>query len=407
MFIFDSIGFGAALAMLIPGSYPPDIALAISNRWYAPSLIVIIFYAVGILGQIITSSNREVEQDSKRGVIFWGIIERLGFVLIFIVLKFFPDSTFSFELFMISYVVFVFSAGAILPSYFDLVSRVLYKYRSIFFSINLTTGSASGYLVSKYVDSQIKDKGLVEGYLEGLVLVIIITSISLIPLILIREPKGEIRSKSKIKIKLIKQKLISWAEIVTNNKELRIVSITNFLSSLPESITPFFSIWLITFYEIPSYKIGFWVTSLLLSQSIGSFFVPIIGTKFGFKYTYILGLLMHFIASALFLVDGSMYQDIIFIFAGLGLGIFSTSQSNIAVELGKVGDAGNTNAMLFTCRVPIFITAPLMVAYFTTFENLSIVLFSSIVSALIGVIIILLKLNNSIFPQVRFWSKDS
>ena len=70
MFIFDSIGFGAAFALLIPGSYPPDVALAISNRWYAASLIVIIFYAVGILGQIITSSNREVEQDSKRGVIF-------------------------------------------------------------------------------------------------------------------------------------------------------------------------------------------------------------------------------------------------------------------------------------------------------------------------------------------------
>ena len=131
MFIFDSIGFGAAFALLIPGSYPPDVALAISNRWYGASLIVIIFYAVGILGQIITSSNREVEQDSKRGVIFWGVIERLGFVLIFIVLKFFPNNAFSFELFMVSYAVFVFSAGAILPSYFDLVSRVLYKYLSL------------------------------------------------------------------------------------------------------------------------------------------------------------------------------------------------------------------------------------------------------------------------------------
>ena len=407
MFIFDSIGFGAAFALLIPGSYPPDVALAISNRWYAASLIVIIFYAVGILGQIITSSNREVEQDSKRGVIFWGIIERLGFILIFIVLKFFPDNAFSFELFMVSYAVFVFSAGAILPSYFDLVSRVLYKYRSIFFSINLTTGSASGYLVSRYVDSQIKNKGLVEGYLEGLILVIIITTISLIPLILIKEPKGEIRSKSKIKIKLIKQKLISWASIVTNNKELRIISITNFLSSVPESITPFFSIWLIIYYDIPSYKIGFWVTSLLLSQSIGSFFVPIIGRKFGFKYTYILGLFMHLIASVLFLIDGNVYQDIIFIFAGLGLGIFSTSQSNIAVELGEVGDAGNTNAMLFTFRIPIFIVAPLIVAYFTSFENLSIVFVSSIFSALAGIVIIFLKLNNSIYPQIRFWSKDS
>ena len=104
---------------------------------------------------------------------------------------------------------------------------------------------------------------------------------------------------------MIKQKLISWASIVVNNKELRIVSITNFLSSVPESITPFFSIWLIIYYEIPSYKIGFWVTSLLLSQSVGSFFVPIIGRKFGFKYTYILGLFMHLIASVLFLIDGN------------------------------------------------------------------------------------------------------
>ena len=112
-------------------------------------------------------------------------------------------------------------------------------------------------------------------------------------------------------------------------------------------------------------------------------------------------------ASTLFLIDGMVYQDAIFIFAGLGLGIFSTSQSNIAVELGEVGDAGNTNAMLFTFRIPIFITFPLIVAYFTTFENLSIVLISSIISGLMGIIIILLKLHNSIFPQIRFWSKDS
>ena len=116
---------------------------------------------------------------------------------------------------------------------------------------------------------------------------------------------------------------------------------------------------------------------------------------------------MHLIASVLFLFDGNAYQDIIFIFAGLGLGIFSTSQSNIAVELGEVGDAGNTNAMLFTFRIPIFIVAPLIVAYFTSFENLSIVFVSSIFSGLAGILIILLKLNNSIYPQIRFWSKDS
>ncbi len=72
MFIFDSIGFGAAFALLIPGSYPPDIALAISDRWYAPPLIIIIFYAVGIMGQIITSSNRKVELRLKKRCNFLG-----------------------------------------------------------------------------------------------------------------------------------------------------------------------------------------------------------------------------------------------------------------------------------------------------------------------------------------------
>ena len=54
MFIFDAIGFGSAFALLIPGSYLPDVAMAISDKWYTPSLIVIIFYAVGILSAIVS-----------------------------------------------------------------------------------------------------------------------------------------------------------------------------------------------------------------------------------------------------------------------------------------------------------------------------------------------------------------
>ena len=72
MFIFDAIGFGSAFALLIPGSYLPDVASAISDKWYTPSLIIIIFYAIGIFSQFLTSARRSIEQDSKRAVIFWG-----------------------------------------------------------------------------------------------------------------------------------------------------------------------------------------------------------------------------------------------------------------------------------------------------------------------------------------------
>ena len=100
-------------------------------------------------------------------------------------------------IFLITYGIFVYSSGAILPAYFDLVSRVLYKHRAIFFAANLTTGSLAGFLVSRYVDFRIQEKGLVEGFSDGLLVVIAITSLSLIPLILIKSQK-ELVKKEKI-----------------------------------------------------------------------------------------------------------------------------------------------------------------------------------------------------------------
>ena len=129
----------------------------------------------------------------------------------------------------------------------------------------------------------------------------------------------------------LKNQLKIWSKIYKNNEGLKAVSLSNFFSAIPEAITPFFSIWLISFYDIPTASLGMWVTLLLLSQSIGSFFVPIIGIKIGFKYTNILGLTMHFLASGIFIFTGANFKNLIFIFAGLGLGIFNTSQSNLAV----------------------------------------------------------------------------
>ena len=407
MFIFDAIGFGSAFALLIPGSYLPDVALILSDKWYTPSLIVIIFYAVGIFSQFLTTARRNKEQDSKRGVIFWGICERVGIIVLALTLSSYSKTDTGFIFFVVAYIIFVFSAGAILPSYFDLVSRVLYKFRSVFFALNLTFGSAAGYLVSRYVDLKILEKGLIEGYLSGLILVIAVTGFSLIPLLLIREPQTKYRSTTKLSLAALSSQINMWKETYKNNVGLNAISLSNFFSAIPEAITPFFSIWLISFYNIPTNRLGMWVTLLLLSQSIGSFFVPIIGIRTGFKYTYILGLSMHLIASTIFIFTGSSFQNLIFIFAGLGLGIFNTSQSNLAVELGDVGDAGNTNAMLTAFRVPIFIIVPLIVGFFNSGSSIFVILLFSMISAIIGVGIVAFKLKDPVLPKVRFWLKDS
>ena len=407
MFILDSIGFGSAFALLIPLSYTPDVAFEISGAWFAAPSVIIMFYFLNIFGQFISSSNRKKEEDSKLDVIKWGILERLGFVLIYLTLNYFLDSSLILVFFLITYGIFVYSSGAILPAYFDLVSRVLYKHRAIFFAANLTTGSLAGFLVSRYVDFRIQEKGLVEGFSDGLLVVIAITSLSLIPLILIREPKGISQNKKKLNLVIIKNKLNDWYEIYKNSKDVRAIALSNIVSVVPESITPFFTIWLISYYQLDSAKIGIWVTLLLISQSIGSFIVPILASRLGFKTTYICGLLFHFIASMLFILNPLTFQNLIFIFAGLGSGTFVTSQSNISVEIGKVGDAGSTNAMLTSFRLPGLILGPFIFAYFVNLENITSFLFVSLGSSLLGISIMRYKMKNKILPQVRFWSKDS
>ena len=407
MFILDSIGFGSAFALLIPLSYTPDVAFEISGRWYAAPSVIIIFYFFNIFGQFISSSSRKKEEDSKLDVIKWGILERLVFVLIYLTLNYFLDSSLILAFFLITYGIFVYSSGAILPAYFDLVSRVLYKHRAIFFAANLTTGSLAGFLVSRYVDFRIQEKGLIGGFSDGLLVVIAITSLSLIPLILIREPKGITQKKKKLNVVIITNKLNDWYEIYKNSKDVRAVALSNIVSVVPESITPFFTIWLISYYQVEAAKIGIWVTLLLISQSIGSFIVPIVASRLGFKSTYIFGLFFHFIASSLFIFGPLLFQNVIFIFAGLGSGTFVTSQSNISVEIGRVGDAGNTNAMLTAFRLPGLILGPFIFAYFVNLGNITFFLFASLGSSLLGMSIMQYKMKNKIFPQVRFWSKDS
>ena len=407
MFILDSIGFGSAFALLIPLSYAPDVAFEISGVWFAAPSVIIIFYFLNIFGQFISSSNRKKEQDSKLDVIKWGIVERLGFVLIYLTLKYFIDSTLILVFFLITYAIFVYSSGAILPAYFDLVSRVLYKHRATFFAANLTTGSLAGFLVSRYVDFRIQEKGLIGGFSDGLLVVIAITSISLIPLILIREPKGITQKKKKLNVVIITNKLNDWYKIYKNSKDVRAVALSNIVSVVPESVTPFFTIWLISYFQVEAAKIGIWVTLLLISQSIGSFIVPIVASRLGFKSTYIFGLFFHFIANTLFILDPLLFQNLIFIFAGLGSGTFFTSLSNISVEIGRVGDAGNTNAMLTAFRLPGLILGPFIFAYFVNLGNITFFLFASLGSSLLGISIMQYKMKNKIFPQVRFWSKDS
>ena len=226
-------------------------------------------------------------------------------------------------------------------------------------------------------------------------------------MLLIREPNSTKPQKKKFDYSLLILKIQEWKTLYKKNNKIKAISKANFVSVLPESATPFFSIWLISNYNIESSKIGIWVTLLLLSQGIGSFFVPIFATKLGFKYTYIIGLSFHLLASVFFIFSPVNLQNLIFIFAGLGAGALYTSQSNISVEIGEIGEAGNTNSMLTMFKLPGLLIAPFLFAFFSSKINVNYLLLAPLFSSATGILIMFYNMKDKIQPQVRFWLKDA
>ena len=404
--MIDALGFGAAMSMMIPTGFVPDVINQLTDSWFLPPLIISLFFLGVFFSQFISSAFRKKETYAKSDVIKWALAERLGIVLLYFSLSSNLNAQLQVRFFFFFYAVFIFSAGAILPSYFDMVSRILYKRRPLFFALNLSLSAFSGFILSNYAENIIDKTSIVNGYREALLVVIIVTTITLPPLMLIREPK-EIREKVKVEFFVeIKRKVLEWRKIYASNIEIRYFCIANMVCAFPEAISPFYSIWLLD-RGFDKSTLAQWVGLIFVGQGLGSFTVPIIGRLKGFKSTYILALAFHCIATLFYLISPLNFHYLIFLFTGLGLGCFMNSLSNIAIELANTGDAGNINALLGIFRMPGFVLLPLLVSFFV--QQISTVYsFVMILGACcMSILIVNKNIKDPIYLKVRFWDSDS
>ena len=406
LLMIDALGFGAAYSMMIPTGFVPDVINQLTYSWFLPPLIISLFFLGIFFSQFVASAFRKKETYAKTDVIKWAIAERAGMLLLYFSLSPRLDSQVQVGLFFLFYAVFIFSAGAILPSYFDMVSRILYKHRPLFFAINASLSSISGFILSNYAENIINNTSIVNGYRESLLIVIIVTTVSLVSLFLIREPKENIE---EVRVKFfveIKRKVAEWRNIYDSNIEIKYFCIANMVCAFPEAISPFYSIWLLE-SGFDKSTIAQWVALIFVGSGLGSFTVPIIGRLKGFKSTYILALGFHCIATLFYLINPLSLHYLIFLFTGLGLGCFMNSVSNIAIELATTGDAGNINALLGIFRMPGFVLLPLLVSFFINQISLVYIFISIILACWLSIYIVIKYINNPINPKVRFWSSDS
>lgn len=407
LLMIDALGFGAAYSMMIPTGFVPDVVNQLTNLWFLPPLIISIFFLGVFFSQFITSAFREKESYAKSDVVKWALGERLAILLLFWSLS--PDfsSETQLNLFFLFYSLFIFCAGAILPSYFDMVSRILYKRRSLFFALNVSLSSVTGFALSNYAEGIISSTTIVNGYRESLLLVIIITTFSLVSLLLIREPKDVVKEKKQINfISEINKKFLEWKNIYNSNKEIKYFCIANMICAFPEAISPFYSIWLLD-KGFDKSILAQWVALIFVGQGIGSFIVPYLGKVSGFRLTYILGLAFHSFATVLYLLDPIQFHYFIFLFTGIGLGCFLNSLSNIAIELAPTGDAGSINAMLGIFRMPGFVLLPLLVSLFIKDLPIFYIFIAILISCFVSIMLVSRNIDDPIYPQVRFWSTDS
>ena len=407
LLMIDALGFGAAYSMMIPTGFVPDVVKELTNSWFLPPLIISIFFLGIFFSQFITSAFRLKETYAKTDVIKWALAERLGIVLLYLTLSFNLNNLLQLRLFFLFYAVFIFSAGAILPSYFDMVSRILYKRRPLFFAINLSLTSVTGFFLSNYAEKIIDETSIVNGYRQALLIVIVVTTISLVSLLLFREPKPIQIKKDDIRFfQEIKNKTKEWSEIYQKNYKIKYFCIANMICVFPEAIAPFYSIWLLD-KGFDKSTLAQWVALIFVGQGIGSFLVTMLGSLKGFKYTYVLGLLFHSVAALLFLTNPVRFHYSIFFFTGLGLGCFVNSVANIAIELASTGDAGNINALLGIFRMPGFVLLPLVVSFFIQQASTTYVFVAILISCLISIFVLYRNIDSEIYPKVRFWSSDS
>ena len=83
----DAFGFGAAMSMMIPAGFVPDVVDQLTDLWFLPSMIISLFFFGVFFSQFISSAFREKETYAKSSVVKWAIVERLGIVLLYLSLS--------------------------------------------------------------------------------------------------------------------------------------------------------------------------------------------------------------------------------------------------------------------------------------------------------------------------------
>lgn len=170
------------------------------------------------------------------------------------------------------------------------------------------------------------------GYGATFLLAFGLTSVGLIMLLFVREPK----TPNVLERSRVGQRLRELPALLRGDRAFTTYFIARALATIGRMAVPFYVIYAINEFELTGSDLGELTAAFVLSQSVGNLMWGLLADRTGFRFVFLLALAV-WIASALGLMaidDGEMLVAV-YLGLGMGMGGFQMSSQNLVLEFGR------------------------------------------------------------------------
>jgi MFS family permease len=400
--VLDSSCFAFTLAMLSQDTILPYFVSRLTdNQFYVgliPSLFFLGYFLPQILGAYLINGK-----TTRKWTIFWiAVVERLGILAIAVVAQMLGvlSNHTALSLLLISYTVFTFTLGMIMPAYSDFISKNIIRRRGIFYGMMNGVGGLIGFGASLLARNVLDARPFPDdlrillwvGFAFSFISPFFIASFREIPFPI--SPKKESLSTfiknipSAVKLAPGFQKFI----------------ITRALFGFGLLANSFYFIYAIENFQLREGVLGIFTMIILITQSFLGFVWGWIGDQFGFKKVYIVASLMMIVMGILSTSSPGVWAFYIIAFCIGGLySAYRISDANMVFEIVSPTQTGRFIGILNTFIAPFMMLAPLVGGLILSNYSHKVLFSTVLVIGFLSTIVVSLFMPN---PRHRTASKN-
>ena len=357
--ILDSAFFSFSVTMLSQDTILPYFVSHLTDHKIFIGLVPALFYLGYFFPQLI-GAYAVTGKPKRKMYIFWiAVAERAGILAIALIAQFLNllSDQVTLILLLLSFTVYSFTFGLIIPAYSDLISKNIIRSRGMFFGVMNGVGGLIGFgasLAAAYLLNHFSfPKDLQMLFWLGFAT----SFISPIFILMFREVPFPFRNH----VQPLMHFLRSIPELVKKTPGFTRFMYVRALLNLGLLANAFYALYAMDRFNLPVGALGIFTMVIILSQSVVGFIWGWLGDRFGFRIIYIIasGLLIGMgVLSLTAFADWAFYL-IAFCIGGI-YAVSRTADSNMVFEIAPPSETSRFIGISNTFVAPVMIFSPLV-----------------------------------------------